>query len=507
MTTSPLLTITLAILLLSWLAPYINAELYDHLSKFEEKLIIPLSTANIDEVVQRNDFVFTLFEVTWCGHCRRISAEFSQLSKIMKEVNSPVIFGSLDVTENEELSFHYGIEAYPSLVLFVRGTPVNYTGNRDLESMQTWLQARVSSPSQELTQLSDLQRLIDHYKMLIVFFGDDTTRDFQVFTSVAQVTDMAVTFYHTKFKFLANKVFKGGDGKLGPRVIFFRNFDEGPVEFSKDALTTTALESFIQEYRVEKVIQFNTDHAVEQVFGKPGSSLVFLSDDSGDFSLYNIERIGLRFSQYLRIVNSTISTGMGRLLADYLDIPVGSDKQLWLINTTLDDVFKYKIYNSLTDNAIMDFIHRFLSTRLNKDNKIIMDEDILLDIDRAITIDFEKASKHYFVFHYRKSNCRVQSACGRNLESFRQLARSFYFISSLEFGLLDYDFSSQNPSLLRKNSVELPIVSYLDYRNKKNSFLPNFDYDHETLREILESQLQINTHIKHHIKLNSTTST
>ena len=80
---------------------------------------IILTTANFEEEVLRSDKpVLVDFWATWCGPCRMLSPVIAQIAE---EQDGVVKVGKVDVDEQPELAYRYGISSIPTLKVFKNG--------------------------------------------------------------------------------------------------------------------------------------------------------------------------------------------------------------------------------------------------------------------------------------------------------------------------------------------------------------------------------------------------
>ena len=77
-----------------------------------------LNDSNFAQAVQKYPLLVVDFWAPWCGPCRILSPTIEQLAK---EFAGKVMFGKLNVDENEKTAAKYGIRSIPTLILFQKG--------------------------------------------------------------------------------------------------------------------------------------------------------------------------------------------------------------------------------------------------------------------------------------------------------------------------------------------------------------------------------------------------
>ena len=77
-----------------------------------------LSSERFREVIQSEKLVVVDFYADWCMPCRYIAPI---LEKLAKEYNGKAEFYKLNVDENQEVAFEYGIASIPTVLFFRNG--------------------------------------------------------------------------------------------------------------------------------------------------------------------------------------------------------------------------------------------------------------------------------------------------------------------------------------------------------------------------------------------------
>ena len=75
-----------------------------------------ITNDNFESVMNSGKPVVLDFWATWCGPCKKIAPVIEELAE---QYADQVIVGKVDVEENDEISFKYGIRNIPT-VLFIK---------------------------------------------------------------------------------------------------------------------------------------------------------------------------------------------------------------------------------------------------------------------------------------------------------------------------------------------------------------------------------------------------
>jgi thioredoxin 1 len=83
---------------------------------------VEMSDADLDEQTNKYNMVVVDCWAPWCGPCRMIHPIVDELAK---EMQGKVVFGKLNVDNNQATATKYGIMSIPSLLVFKDGKLVD----------------------------------------------------------------------------------------------------------------------------------------------------------------------------------------------------------------------------------------------------------------------------------------------------------------------------------------------------------------------------------------------
>jgi thioredoxin 1 len=74
-----------------------------------------ITKKNLPEILSNNDIICIKFYADWCNPCKKFSPIFEKISSYYK--NNEIYFGSINITEEEELAKKYNIDIIPSILI------------------------------------------------------------------------------------------------------------------------------------------------------------------------------------------------------------------------------------------------------------------------------------------------------------------------------------------------------------------------------------------------------
>ena len=83
---------------------------------------IKVTDADFDEIIKKYDTVVVDCWAPWCGPCRMVAPVIDELAK---EMQGKIVFGKLNVDENQMTSMKYQIMSIPTLLVFKKGNLVD----------------------------------------------------------------------------------------------------------------------------------------------------------------------------------------------------------------------------------------------------------------------------------------------------------------------------------------------------------------------------------------------
>lgn len=83
---------------------------------------IVLTDSNFARETSSHPLMLVDFWASWCGPCRAVAPVIDQLAR---EYAGKVVFGKVNVDENQLVSTSFGIQSIPTMIIFKGGKPVD----------------------------------------------------------------------------------------------------------------------------------------------------------------------------------------------------------------------------------------------------------------------------------------------------------------------------------------------------------------------------------------------
>ena len=89
--------------------------------------VISLTASSFDTVISEHEHVLVEFYAPWCGHCKQLEPEYEKAAEKVRNEGLAVVFAKVDATVEESLASEFGVQGFPTLKLFSKGSRAKYT--------------------------------------------------------------------------------------------------------------------------------------------------------------------------------------------------------------------------------------------------------------------------------------------------------------------------------------------------------------------------------------------
>mmetsp|Transcript_25489 Transcript_25489/g.33300 ORF Transcript_25489/g.33300 Transcript_25489/m.33300 type:complete len:438 (-) Transcript_25489:439-1752(-) len=124
----------------------------------EDSGVIKLTADNFYEVVNAHDFVMVKFYAPWCGHCKKMASNYTEVASELKDAKCCKL-AEIDVTEEENFPIRdrYGFKAIPTVELFTGSEHdhIPYGGDRTKVDIIDFIykEAGIQVPGEKISEI------------------------------------------------------------------------------------------------------------------------------------------------------------------------------------------------------------------------------------------------------------------------------------------------------------------------------------------------------------------
>ncbi|XP_015709697.1 protein disulfide-isomerase A4 [Coturnix japonica] len=174
-----------------------------------------LTQDNFDDVVNNADIILVEFYAPWCGHCKRLAPEYEKAAQELSKRTPPIPLAKVDATAETELAKKFDVTGYPTLKIFRKGKPYDYSGPREKYGIVDYMIEQAGPPSKQIQATKQVQEFLKDGDDVIIIgvFSGETDEAYQLYQEAAHSLREDYKFHHTFSNEIA-KLLKVSPGKL-----------------------------------------------------------------------------------------------------------------------------------------------------------------------------------------------------------------------------------------------------------------------------------------------------
>ncbi|XP_058828893.1 protein disulfide-isomerase [Topomyia yanbarensis] len=344
--------------------------------KTEDEVLV-LTKENFQTVIEENEFVLVEFYAPWCGHCKALAPEYAKAATALAEKKSNIKLGKVDATEEQELAEKHGVRGYPTLKFFRSGTPIEYNGGREKDTIISWLEKKTGPSAKELETVADAEAFLEELNVAVVgFFKDRESDAAKAFLTTANAIDdyaFAITS--------SDEVYAKYEATCGS-VILFKKFDEGKAVFEGE-ITEDALKKFIAAQALPLIVDFSHETA-QKIFGGEIKNhlLFFVSKEAGHLEklIEPAKEVAKKYREKILFVTIDADQEDHQRILEFFGMKKEEVPSMRIIHLE-EDMAKYKPEsNDLSPEKVEEFVQNFFEGKVKQH---LLSQELPEDWDKA----------------------------------------------------------------------------------------------------------------------------
>ncbi|XP_042436795.1 protein disulfide isomerase-like 1-5 isoform X2 [Zingiber officinale] len=211
-----------------------------------QKIVVELSNENAEKVVLSNAAVLLLGYAPWCPRSAELMPKFAEAATALREMGSNLVVAKLDAERHEKAAKLLGIKGFPTILLFIDGSPLAYRGGFTKEEIVIWVKKKTGAPVIRLSSLDAAEEFLRWHQIFIMgYFENYEGPEYDEFLKAA-ITDNEIQFVETIDSTIARLLFP--DVELDKKFIGLVKSE--PERFEK-------FDDNFEEHRILQFIEYN----------------------------------------------------------------------------------------------------------------------------------------------------------------------------------------------------------------------------------------------------------
>ncbi|KAG6479889.1 protein disulfide isomerase-like 1-5 [Zingiber officinale] len=211
-----------------------------------QKIVVELSNENAEKVALSNAAVLLLGYAPWCPRSAELMPKFAEAATALREMGSNLVVAKLDAERHEKAAKLLGIKGFPTILLFIDGSPLAYRGGFTKEEIVIWVKKKTGAPVIRLSSLDAAEEFLRWHQIFIMgYFENYEGPEYDEFLKAA-ITDNEIQFVETIDSTIARLLFP--DVELDKKFIGLVKSE--PERFEK-------FDDNFEEHRILQFIEYN----------------------------------------------------------------------------------------------------------------------------------------------------------------------------------------------------------------------------------------------------------
>ncbi|XP_050231328.1 protein disulfide isomerase-like 1-6 [Mercurialis annua] len=133
-----------------------------------QRIVLELNTESVNRVIDGNEYVLVLGYAPWCPRSAELMPQFGEAANRLKELGSSLVMAKLDADRYPKAASVLDVKGFPTLLLFVNGTSLVYSGGFSAEDIVIWARKKTGVPVTRLSSISEAEDFLEKYHMFVL---------------------------------------------------------------------------------------------------------------------------------------------------------------------------------------------------------------------------------------------------------------------------------------------------------------------------------------------------
>lgn len=431
--------------------------------KKAQRVVLELTNENAQKVVNQNEMVLVLGYTPWCPRSADLMPRFAEAAVNLKEMGSKIVVGKIDAERYGKGAGVLGIKGYPTILLFLNGSSIAYTGGFTGEEIVIWTRKKTGDPVIRLSSVSAAEEFVKQHLIYVVgLFDNFEGIEYEEYVKAA-TTNNEIQFVEVQDLNIAKVLF--------PDMVAKRNFI-GLVKSEPERFET--FEDSFEEEKILQFVEYNkfnlvttlTEHNSAKVYSSPVKIQVFIFAKVEEFEHLKLTISDVARKYKPKIMFVYVDSSEDNLAKPFLTLfGIEADQP---IVTAFDNKIgsKYLLESDLTISNLEEFCSNILHGTLSPYYKSepIPEADMGKSVEKIVGRSFDALvlnSSHNIFLEVYTPWCMDCEATSRKVE---KLAKYFKEEKSVKFARIDASLN-EHPKLHVNN---FPTLLFYPAEDKLN---------------------------------------
>lgn len=415
--------------------------------KKAQRIVVELTNENAKRVTDQNELVLVLGYTPWCPRSAELMPRFAEAAMALKEEGSPIVVAKVDAERYGKAAGQLGIKGYPTILLFVNGSSIPYTGGFTGEEIVIWARKKTGNAVMRLSSITAAAEFIKQHNIYVIgLFQNYEGPEYDAFIKAA-TDNNEIQFAEAKDLSVAKTLFPN----IGAEKHFLGLVKSEPERFEKfeDSFEAEKILQFV-EYNKFALITTLTELNSAKVYTSPMKVQVFTFAEADDFKHLQLPIRDVARKYKSKILFVYVDSTEDNLAKPFLTM-FGREPEKPIV-TAFDNRIgsKYLLESDLTPSNLEEFCAGLLQGSLSPyfKSEPIPNSGGLIEkvVGRTFDASVIKSAENVFLEVYTPW-CMDCEATSKQVE---KLAKHFKDTSNLKFARIDASLN-EHPQLQVNN--------------------------------------------------------